>query len=135
MKHKLLFSTLAALAFSVSVTASPFTSPKKPSAKLVLNQPHQTQQLFEMSLTQVDGKNIQDRGGVVWLKPGEYDLKFSASVNHNQTKGQLSRSELRALDFNNDMTISLEAGKTYYMAYDAKDRDASNWKPVVFKTQ
>ena len=135
MKHKILFSTFVTLAFSVSVMASPFTSPKKPAAKLVMNQPHATKQLFEMYLTQVDGSNVQDRGGVVWLKPGEYDLSFAAMVNQNQTRGQLSRAEVRTRDFNNDMKISLEAGKTYYMAYDAKDTNTDNWKPVVYKTE
>ncbi len=135
MKYKLLFTTLSTLAFSVSALATPFTSPSKPSAKLVMNQPHVTQQLFAMNLVQVDGKNVQNRGGVVWLKPGQYDLSFNAQVNQNFTQGQLSRAETRSKDFNNDMNITLEAGKTYYMAYDAKDTDSDNWKPVVYKTK
>ncbi len=134
MKYKLLFSAVTCMAFTTSVLAGPFASPSQPSAKLIMNHSKVTQQLFEMSLIQVDGKNVQNRGGVVWLKPGEYDLSFTANVNQNFTKGQLTRGESRSRDFNNDMTISLEAGKTYYMAYDAKDKDASNWKPVVYKT-
>ncbi|WP_154224059.1 hypothetical protein [Marinicella rhabdoformis] len=135
MKYKMFFTTMTVLFFSVSALATPFTSPKKPSAKLVMNKPQVTKQLFTMSLTQVDGNNVQNRGGVVWLKPGQYDLSFNAMVNQNFTKGQLSRAETRSKDFNNDMNITLEAGKTYYLAFDAKDSDADNWKPVVYKTE
>lgn len=135
MKYKMLLITLSALMFSVSVLASPFTSPNKPSAKLVMNKPQVTKQLFTMSLTQVDGQNIQDRGGVVWLKPGQYDLTFSAMVNHNQTKGQTAKATTKSKKLNNDLLLSVEAGKTYYLAFDAKDSDADNWKPVVYKTE
>ncbi len=132
MKKKIIFI----LSFiSTSLFANPFANPSEPSGKLILNKAHPTQKLFAVTLQAVNGHNVTNRDQAVWLKPGEYELTFSSTVDKRVTKGQLSKNSSKNNNLTNTVTIVVEADKSYYVAFDASDRDRHKWKPVVYKTK
>ncbi len=120
---------------AMGAVASPFAKPSEDSAKLVLGHSQPTKQLFEMRLQAVNGENVLDRGQAVWLKPGEYELTFSSKIDNRHTKNQVSVALKKDRNLQNTINITVDGGKTYYMAYDASDRDRQNWKPVVYKSE
>ena len=113
-----------------------FVNPSEDSARLILQPNKSTQQLFPVVLQSVNGEQVASRGSAVWMKPGEYELSFSASVDLTTTKGTfVSNGNRRSNKLQNKLLVNLEADKTYYIAFEAKGADRSQWKPVVWKTE
>ncbi|WP_395377456.1 hypothetical protein [Marinicella sp. W31] len=113
-----------------------FVSPSDESARLILQPNKSTQQLFPVTLQSVNGNQVASRGSAVWMKPGEYELSFTAAVDLTTTKGTFtSNGNRRSNKLQNKLMVNLEADKTYYIAFEAKGIDRSQWKPVVWKTE
>lgn len=125
----LLLSLIATSAFSYN-----FPSPSEPSGKLILSASSAAKQLFPVTLLEVNGENVSPRSDAVWLSPGKYELKFSSLIDAKYTQRLNSPSELRGnKETNNTMTITVEADKAYYVAFDASSTETKYWKPVVYK--
>ena len=113
-----------------------FVSPSDDSARLILQPNKSTQQLFPVTLQAVNGDQVASRGSAVWMKPGEYELSFSAAIDLTTTKGTFtSNGDRRSNKLQNKLTVNLEADKTYYIAFEAKSPNRNEWKPVVWKTE
>jgi len=113
-----------------------FVSPSDDSARLILQPNKSTQQLFPVTLQSVNGDQVASRGSAVWMKPGEYELSFSAAVDLTTVKGTYTaNNNRRSNKLQNKLLVNLEADKTYYIAFEAKGVDRSQWKPVVWKTE
>ncbi|MGJ8663574.1 MAG: hypothetical protein ACSHWU_07985 [Marinicella sp.] len=121
---------------SSNALAYKFASPKDPSAKIVMNHSNAAKQLFPVRLLMVNGENVNVRSDAVWLAPGEYELRFASSVNGDYTQKILGLKERRGLkDWNNTMQITVDADKSYYIAYDASSNQTEDWQPVVYKVK
>jgi hypothetical protein len=118
-----------------SIAKNYFTSPKKPSAKIILESQKSTESLSSVKLVNVNGKEVIPRSNAVWLKPGEYNLKFMALIENNDVNSGSNRLKYKNKSSNNFLNITLEEGKTYYVAYDSKDLDIKKWRPVVWKIE
>lgn len=131
---KITVAVLFTFLFATNALSYNFASPSEPSGKLILNHSQAAKQLFPVTLLEVNGENVNPRSDAVWLSPGEYELKFSSHLDTKYTKRLNSPSELRGnKDSINTMTITVEADKSYYVAYDASDSQTEFWKPVVYK--
>jgi hypothetical protein len=134
MKRITLLLTL--LLLSSATWAFKFASPSEPSAKIIMNHAINAKQLFPMRLLMVNGENIIVRDDAVWLAPGEYELRFSPTINGDYTQQIMGLKERRGLkDLKNTMKITVEADKSYYVAYDASSNETENWQPVVYKVK
>ncbi len=128
--------TLLLLTGHLAVAASPFANPNEPSAKLVLdNPPFGANQMFPLTLRAINNKNISKRDQAVWLKPGKHVLTFSDDDFHLYFKAKQNKNTRKVRQINNRVEITLEAGKTYYMAFDARHQDHKKWHPMVYKIQ
>lgn len=133
---KLLFTfLLVTFLANQSMAKNYFTSPNKPSAKIVLESQKSTESLSSVKLVNVNGKEIIPRSNAVWLKPGEYNLKFSALIENNDVNSGSNRLKYKNNNSNNFLNITIEEGKTYYVAFDSKDLDIEKWRPVVWKVE
>jgi len=119
----------------ISAAENYFTSPNKPSAKIVLVSQKSTQSLDTVKLININGKEIIPRSNAVWLKPGQYDLKFSANIKNNDVNSGSNRMKNIRKNAKNSLNVNIEEGKTYYVAYDSKDLDIDKWQPVVWKIE
>lgn len=135
MKKIMITVTLSLLAFSSFAKNNFFAHPKEPSGQLILVPNKTTKALFPVTLLSINGKEVAHKDNAVWLKPGSYQLSFSAKVNHSYAGGNginISRSNNRNGKLNNDLSITVEDNKIYYIAFDAHDVDQKNWQPVVW---
>ena len=123
---------LITLVISSTAFGYKFASPSEPSAKIIMNHSSNAKQLFPMKLLMVNGENVSVRSEAVWLAPGEYELKFASAVNNNYAHQNLSLKERRLNNDNNTLKIKVDAGKSYYVAYDASSTEAKEWQPVIF---
>lgn len=112
-----------------------FSSPKKPSAKLVLDSQKSTESLASVTLLNINGKEIIPRSNAVWLKPGKYQLKFSSNIKYNAVNSGSNKLKNKRKNTTNTLDIVLDEGKTYYVAYDTQNTDIKKWHPVVWKTE
>ena len=127
---------LVTLLLSSAAFAFDFASPSEPSAKIIMNHANNAKQLFPMRLLMVNGENIIVRDDAVWLSPGEYELRFSPTINQDYTQQVMGLKQRRGLkDLKNTMKIKVEADKSYYVAYDASSNQTENWQPVVYKVK
>ncbi len=133
MKTITLFFTLI---LSSAAFAFNFASPSDPSAKIVMSHANNAKQLFPVKLQMVNGENVIVRDGAVWLAPGEYELKFSTQINSDYTKQVMGLKERRGLkDLKTTMKITVEADKSYYVAFDASSNQSDDWQTVVYKVK
>lgn len=127
---------LVTLLLSSAAFAFDFASPSEPSAKIIMNHANNAKQLFPMRLLMVNGENIIVRDDAVWLSPGEYELRFSPTINGDYTQKVMGLKERRGLkELKNTMKIKVEADKSYYVAYDASSNQTEDWQPVVYKVK
>ena len=119
----------------MSMAENHFTSPNKPSAKIVMVSQKTTQSLDSVKLINVNGKEIIPRSNAVWLKPGQYDLKFSSNMSNNAVNSGSNRMKNIRKNAKNSLNVTIEEGKTYYVAFDSKDLDINKWQPVVWKVE
>ncbi|MCX7546108.1 hypothetical protein [Marinicella gelatinilytica] len=126
---------LLALSLPFAVLAFDFAKPSEPSGKVVLSDYSEASQLYQVKLVEVNGENVPVRAHAVWLKPGQYELTLSAQIG-KMAKSNLSIRDRKGLDDReNKLTLTVEAGKTYYLAYDARPKEHDDWKPIVYKVE
>jgi hypothetical protein len=93
--------------------------------------------LLEVEVDNIDGKNVVRPPYSFAIEAGKHSIKTRYAkevVNRaNCMNGNISRNinryRIEALE------IDVEAGKSYFIAVDAEDRDARNWKLVVWKVE
>ncbi len=124
------------LSLSSTVFASSFVSQNDPSARIILNHPQLTKQISPVRLLTVNGENVSAQSEAAWLKPGEYELKFAATVDQRYTKQFISTRQKRSMDAKK-MTLKLkvEENKTYYVGFDTSSNDTEDWETVVYKVE
>ncbi len=132
---KKLILTLVALSLPFAVLAFDFAKPSEPSGKIVLSEYSEAKQLYQVKLVEVNGENVPVRAHAVWLKPGQYELTLSAQIG-NMAKQNMSLKSRRGFDNReNKLNLTVEADKTYYLAYDARPKEQDDWKPIVYKVE
>lgn len=132
---KKIILTFFALALPFAVLAFDFAKPSEPSGKVVLSDYSEAKQLYQVKLIEVNGENVPVRAHAVWLKPGQYELTLSAQIGQS-AKTNLSIKDRRGFDDReNKLNLTVEAGKTYYLAYDARPKEFDDWKPIVYKVE
>lgn len=93
------------------------------------------QQLFAVSITDVDGKRTTRERGV-WLKPGRHTINAKAATVDVGRSGGLIRSVgADSRREGNEIELEVEAGKTYWIALDASADDRDEWKLVNWRTE
>ncbi len=124
------------LSLSSTVFASSFVSPNDASARIILNHPQLTKQISPVRLLTVNGKNVSTQSEAAWLKPGDYKLKFAATVDQRYTKQFISSRHTRSKNAKK-MTLNLkvEENKTYYVGFDTSSNNTEDWKTVVYKVE
>ncbi len=128
--------TLLLLFSTFMIVASPFARPSEPNGILRLNQDHPSENIFPVTVYQINGKQILKRNNAVWLKPGTHTIRVTSAIALNQRSKYASKRQ----KFNNPveyntLEIKVEEGKTYYVGYDTNDRDPNKWRPVVWKVK
>lgn len=124
------------LIVSGSAFSYDFPSPSDSTAKLVFNHSSAAKQIFPVKLLEVNGENVSVRNDAAWLNPGQYELNFASSVDSRYVQTVLSPKERRGTkDWNTEMRINLEAGKTYYIGFDASSNNTEDWQPVIYKVK
>jgi hypothetical protein len=131
---KKLIAMILALILPFAVLAFDFAKPSEPSGKVVLSDYSEAKQLYQVKLVEVNGENVPVRAHAVWLKPGQYELTLAAIVTNNPGTKSLKQRHGSG-NSQNKLTLSVEAGKTYYLAYDARSQDADDWKPIIYKVK
>ena len=124
------------LLFSMQLIASPFVKPSEPSGILKLNQSHPSADIFPVSIFSVDGKQVNIRNNAVWLTPGNHTIRVHSTINlDSRSSALITRQKANNAKQNNTLELTIEDGKTYYVGYDASDRNPNKWRPVVWKTK
>lgn len=132
---KKIMLTLLVLSLPFTVLAFDFAKPSEPSGKVVLSDYSDAKQLYQVKLVEVNGENVPVRAHAVWLKPGQYELTLSAQIGKS-ARTNLSIKDRSGLDDReNKLMLTVEAGKTYYLAYDARPKNFDDWKPIVYKVE
>ncbi len=132
---KKIMLTLLVLSLPFTVLAFDFAKPSEPSGKVVLSDYSEAKQLYQVKLVEVNGENVPVRAHAVWLKPGQYELTLSAQIGKS-ARTNLSIKDRSGLDDReNKLMLTVEAGKTYYLAYDARPKNFDDWKPIVYKVE
>ncbi len=124
-----------ALTLPFAVLAFDFAKPSEPSGKVVLSNYSQAKQLYQVKLVEVNGENVPVRAHAVWLKPGQYELTLSAQLDDYAKKTMSIKERSGATQRENKLSLTVEAGKTYYLAYDARSEKTIDWKPIVYKVE
>lgn len=126
---------LIALTLPFAVLAFDFAKPSEPSGKVVLSDYSQARQLYQVKLVEINGENVPVRAHAVWLKPGQYELTLSAQIDGNAKKTMSLKERRGAAERENKLSLTVEAGKTYYLSYDARAEKTIDWKPIVHKVE
>ncbi|MCF6226023.1 MAG: hypothetical protein L3J22_06930 [Xanthomonadales bacterium] len=91
--------------------------------------------LLEVEVDNIDGNNVVRPPYSFAIEQGSHTIKTRYAkkvvnrgncLNSNVSRN-INRYRIESLE------IDVEAGKSYYIAVDATDRDARNWKLVVWK--
>ncbi|KAA3644274.1 MAG: hypothetical protein DWP95_04830 [Proteobacteria bacterium] len=124
---------LIALTLPFSALAFNFAKPGEPSGKIVFNDVNPAKLLYQVELVAVNGENVPRRAHAVWLKPGEYELTLFPKLDNYAIK-HMGLKERRNAD-RELVVVSFKvvAGKTYYLAYDARAEDSLDWQPISYK--
>lgn len=135
MKKTILITTLI---LSSTAFGFDFPNPSDDTAKLVFNHSSTAKQIFPVSLLEVNGENVSVRNDAAWFKPGEYELNFASKVDSRYTQAVLppqQRRNTQSQEWNTELRINVEAGKTYYIGFDASSNDTDEWQPVIYKVK
>ncbi|MCF6263582.1 MAG: hypothetical protein L3J24_08380 [Xanthomonadales bacterium] len=93
--------------------------------------------LLEVEVDNIDGNNVVRPPYSFAIEPGSHTIKTRYAkklvnrgncLNSNVSRN-INRYRIEPLE------LEVEAGKSYYIALDATDRDARNWKLVVWKVE
>ncbi|MCX7554340.1 hypothetical protein OS175_10650 [Marinicella sp. S1101] len=129
---------ILSLLVSASAFSFDFPSPSDATAKLVFNHSSGAKQMFPVKLLEVNGENVIVRDSAAWFNAGEYILNFASNVDTRYTKAFLTPQERRnsqLQDWNTELRIKVESGKTYYIGFDASSSDSKEWQPVIYKVE
>lgn len=119
-----------------TLIASPFAKPSEASGILNMSISRPAANIFPVSIYAIDGKQIVNRNSAVWLKPGEHTISVNAIIDiSNRRTSLLRRYKTNKQVENNNIKITVEDGKTYYVGFDANDSDPNKWRPVVWKVK
>ena len=129
--------TLILLIFiSDSLYASPFAKPSEASGILNMSIARPAANIFPVTLYAIDGKQIVNRNSAVWLTPGEHTISVNAIIDiSNRRSSLLRRYKTNKQVENNQIKITVEDGKIYYVGFDANDSDPNKWRPVIWKVK
>ena len=97
------------------------------------NQP--VHKLFPLTLLTVDGEPVTRRNHQIMLDVGEHVLTFSANIDFTylNANDKILRSRINQRKYDDTLTVNLEAGKSYQLAFDARPRKVEDWKPIVLR--
>ncbi len=114
-----------------------FVSPSQPHGHVsgAINQPARS--LYRVEITEINGKLVgSGRSEGVWLKPGDYTIQARrAKVRTDFTSAVGRSSSQRHNPANNTVELTVEEGKTYYLALDTSPRRRADWQVVIWKTE
>jgi len=111
-----------------------FADPSEPHGLVVTSVDREAENIYSVYAVAVDGQELARRENALWLKPGEHTIKAvnKTSVNRSYVpglRGDRSRESITPL------TITVEAGKTYYVGLKADGSRRSDWQLVVWQTE
>jgi len=139
MKRIILILALAALVAALPAMAwSPFERDgSKPRAE-ISSAKHNAATQMTAHLIYADGHNIAGPPQqTYWLKPGRHTLEFNAAG----TCGPATAGFAAGAKFSNmekgpgPVTVTLEAGKKYYIAGECTGERHNAWQPVVVSVE
>ncbi|MFU8830615.1 MAG: hypothetical protein ACNA7J_00540 [Wenzhouxiangella sp.] len=140
MKRKTLFfvATLAGIIMLPPALAQDwFVSPTQPHGHVsgAIDQP--ARGLYRVEITEINGELVgRGRSEGVWLKPGDYTIQARRAQVRTDFTGAVGRSSSqRHIPENNTVELTVEEGKTYYLALDTSSRHRADWQVVVWKTE
>ncbi len=114
-----------------------FVSPSQPHGHVsgAIDQP--ARGLYRVEITEINGKLVgSGRSEGVWLKPGNYTIQARrAKVRSDFTSAVGRSSSQRHNSANNTVELTVEEGKTYYLALDTSPRRRADWQVVVWKAE
>lgn len=128
-----LIAATALVAVGCATTGQgPFASPNEPHGVVRTDVLQSAKQTFTVDVVAIDGDLVStaDRHAI-WLEPGEHTLTVRSKVDLSDTFG-IKRS-IGYSEAPNQLTLTVEAGKVYYIGMKAIRGERQDWQPVVWK--
>lgn len=124
---------LASLSIGCAAMAGgSFADPSEPHGVVRTDVEKTASQIFPVDVVEVDGDLVSvDDKNAIWLTPGEHTLTVRSVVDLNATFG--IKRTVGYSDGPNEVTLTVEPGKVYYVGMKALQGEKHNWKPVVWK--
>lgn len=130
----LLFALVALVAALPAMAYSPFVRDASDPHATISSAKHNAASQMSAHLVYADGHNIAGPPQMqYWLKPGDHTLEFAvAGACGDETAGFAAGAMFSNMDQGpGPVSVTLEAGKTYYVAGECTGDKHHSWKPVV----
>jgi hypothetical protein len=105
--------------------------PHRVMVNLSPNQP--VHKLFPLTVLSVDGEPVAHKDKTMMLDVGQHTLKFVANIDFSYLTGseKILRMHINQRKYSDTLTLNVEAGKTYQLAFDARPVKVEDWKPIL----
>ena len=101
-------------------------------AKIVTSMSNRAQCISPVHIKRIDGKEVAVNPGGFELEPGRHVMSGSTLID---TSACPVLGRAKPNDNTPPLEADFEAGKTYWVGFDHKSRDRSEWKYVIWKVQ
>ena len=111
---------------SAKVKAMIDLSPNKP-----------VQKLFSLTLLSINNESVIHRDDMIMLQSGQYHLKFAANIdlNYFSQSSRILKSKINQRKYKDSIDLTVEDGKNYHLAFDARSVKVEDWKPILLSTE
>jgi len=132
VRSVLLFLLGVSLVLPVVAHEGPYASMDEPHGILIYSVPKNAQSIYEVHLTSIDGLRVRNKNPTLWLKPGKYVIGVEISSSVRQDGSVSFRGRPRDI---HQLTLVVEAGKSYYLGGKYNHLGDQQWEPVLWKTE
>ena len=105
---------------------------KEGEARIVTSVNRPVDCLFSVVVYNINGKEVNKPPLAFNLEPGKYTLKAQASFDRKQCSPTAKIAKIIRID---PLELEVEAGKSYFLAYNASSPDYKDWKMEVYKVE
>lgn len=126
-------TTLLAIGLGACASDRVLVSHNEPHAIVVSTQARLAHEIYPVTVTVIDGRNLPSQRSAYWLAPGEHKLEVSAVITDFTGA---DREIYHGRDpSRGDLLVNLEAGKRYILGARMKAGDRGDWEPFVVRVE